>query len=220
MKKSRRVFSRIISIVIIFMIGAFVGYSRRADLSKIIDDTPALNSASEWISKLGEKNNDDDKKVPVKKSQTATNATRTSANAETSSQTNTPGGSLFSSNKTSSPTKALSPTKAPSSNTSSKLSFSGEKIKVSVNGKSYTLRRDFKEAMDSYEKMMNDYMVMIKKMSMGSPEYLIKYAEIAEKADEFGDKMDAIEDDLTADELAYYIYVTMKIEQNVLSIMI
>ena len=83
------------------------------------------------------------------------------------------------------------------------------------------IRPEFKEAMDSCEQFYDEYVAFMQKYQENSSDLtlLADYASYMTRYEEMMNKLDAIEeDDLTTAELAYYIEVTSRIQQKLLTI--
>lgn len=83
------------------------------------------------------------------------------------------------------------------------------------------IRPEFKEAMDSCEQFYDEYVTFMQKYQENSSDLtlLADYASYMTRYEEMMNKLDAIEeDDLTTAELAYYIEVTSRIQQKLLTI--
>lgn len=83
------------------------------------------------------------------------------------------------------------------------------------------IRPEFKEAMDSYEAFYDEYCDIMKKYMENPTDLTIfsQYSECLEKAEEFDEKIDAIdEDSLTPEEDAYYLEVTGRVLAKMLEI--
>ena len=83
--------------------------------------------------------------------------------------------------------------------------------------KSTGIRKDFKEAMDSYEKVMNSYADFMTKYNRSDnqagmiseyADYMKKYADAAEKFEKWN------ENDLTNEETKYYIDVQARVSKR------
>ena len=102
--------------------------------------------------------------------------------------------------------------------------FSGINVIVQVNGKSYTIRQDYKNAIDKYLEYFNSYVSFANSIDINDPAYLIKYYELtqkyieATKALEYLDNVD--NDDLTPDESLYLLSVITEANEKLLSIAI
>lgn len=80
---------------------------------------------------------------------------------------------------------------------------------------------EFKEAMDSYEAFYDEYCDIMKKYMENPTDLTIlsQYSECLEKAEEFDEKIDDIdEDSLTPEEDAYYLEVTGRVLAKMLEI--
>lgn len=75
------------------------------------------------------------------------------------------------------------------------------------------IRPEIKEAIDSYETFMNDYCDFMKKYAESNDQasLLIDYMDYLNKFSDFSDKVDAIKDDLTDEENAYYLEVMNRV---------
>jgi hypothetical protein len=83
------------------------------------------------------------------------------------------------------------------------------------------MRPEFKQAMDDYETFMNSYMDFMKEIQANptSSELLSKSAEVKNNYDENVKSMEKIGDsNLNYKELAYYLEVTTRIQQELLEI--
>lgn len=96
---------------------------------------------------------------------------------------------------------------------------STESVESTTSASDGELRSDFKEAMDSYEKFMNDYADFMKKYKANPSDtslladyadYMTKYAEMVEKFDKWESE------DLNDAELAYYIDVQARVSKLLL----
>ena len=82
------------------------------------------------------------------------------------------------------------------------------------------IRDEVKEAVDSYEELMNEYCDFMQKYSEnpGDMSVLMEYATYMAKYEEAMDKIDALDDmDMNDAELSYYLAATARIEQRLLS---
>mgnify|MGYP000322716592 FL=1 len=83
------------------------------------------------------------------------------------------------------------------------------------------MRKDFKEAMDSYEAFMNEYVEFIKKYQSNpnDAKLLADYAKYMSKYADMCDKFDKWESqDLNATEQAYYIDVQARVSKKLLEV--
>lgn len=83
------------------------------------------------------------------------------------------------------------------------------------------MRPEFKEAMDGYEAFFDEYVAFMQKMSSDPGDFsmLAEYATFMLQYEDTMEKLDEIdEEDLSTEELAYYIEVTARIEQKLLSV--
>ena len=78
---------------------------------------------------------------------------------------------------------------------------------------------DFKEAMDEYEDIMNEYIEFIQDSdNMSDPEALSRYSELTQKQAEATEKFEAWEDEELSDaEMEYYLDVQNRINKKMLS---
>lgn len=83
------------------------------------------------------------------------------------------------------------------------------------------MRKDFKDAMDSYEAFMDEYVAFMKKYSDNPSDvslladytkYMSKYADMVEKFDKWESE------DLNDAELAYYIDVQARVSKKLLEV--
>ena len=86
-----------------------------------------------------------------------------------------------------------------------------------------TIRPEVKEFLDSYEACMNEYVDFMKKYMNADPGNMIAmmgdYYSVLARYLEFTDKLDALdEDELTTAELAYYLEVTGRVSQKLLTV--
>ena len=95
-------------------------------------------------------------------------------------------------------------------------SFSGPKVKVTAGGRTYTIRKDFRDAMDALEEYFDEYIETAR--SQSTAEFLMHYTSLMAEIEEFTRKMEAI-DDMTNDEIAYYTYVFMRINNDLVNAM-
>lgn len=96
-----------------------------------------------------------------------------------------------------------------------------EQKKESSSKTSTGVTPSFKETMDSYEEFMNDYVDFMKKYSEseGDLSMMTEYSEMLQKYSDFASKIDAIdEDDLSADDLAYYTEVITRVNKKLAEI--
>ncbi len=97
-----------------------------------------------------------------------------------------------------------------------------EEARKAVNDGDYSLvTPEFKELMDSYEAFYDQYFEFMKKYSSGEVnvmEMLSDYNDMLTQLSEWDDKIDRIdESSLSAADDAYYLLVTLRIEQKLLS---
>lgn len=82
------------------------------------------------------------------------------------------------------------------------------------------IRPDFKEAMDSYEAFMDEYVEFMKKYknadAMDMLGMLSQYTDFMQKYSDFSDKMDKWESDMNDAELTYYLEVTARVNKKLL----
>ena len=84
------------------------------------------------------------------------------------------------------------------------------------------IRAEVKEAVDSYEELMNEYCDFMQKYSENPSDMsiLMEYATYMAKYEEAMDKIDALDDmDMNDAELSYYLAATARIEQRLLTVM-
>ena len=86
-----------------------------------------------------------------------------------------------------------------------------------------TIRPEVKAFLDSYEACMNEYVDFMKKYMSADAGSMIgmmgDYYSMLARYTEFADKLDALdEDELTAAELAYYLEVTGRVSQKLLTV--
>ena len=174
-------------ILIVFVAGVIVGYARRGDIARLINDHQFIAKVVEPIEKIGSSRN------------SAQPASRDSSSSTASTSSGSSSGQT-------------------ASGVSSSSTYKGEIIQVKRNGKTYRIRKDFKESMDAYEAIFDDYIDLLKNTNVTSPQYMAKYTEFMDKYQEFGEHMEKVEDELTDDEENYYLVVTLQIEQKLLSI--
>ncbi|MBQ1641660.1 MAG: hypothetical protein II104_01255, partial [Oscillospiraceae bacterium] len=82
------------------------------------------------------------------------------------------------------------------------------------------IRDEVKEAVDSYEELMNEYCDFMQKYTENPSDMsiLMEYATYMTKYEEAMDKIDALDDmDMNNAELSYYMAATARIEQRLLS---
>ena len=83
------------------------------------------------------------------------------------------------------------------------------------------MRKDFKDAMDSYETFMDGYVAFMKKYNdnPNDPSLLVDYLDYMSKYADVVDKFDKWEsEDLNNTELAYYIDVQARVSKNLLEV--
>ena len=84
-----------------------------------------------------------------------------------------------------------------------------------VNG----MRKEFKEAMDSYESYMDSYVEFMKTYDSSSATALIEYSKMLMEYANLADKFEKWNDGtLNNAELSYYIEVQSRVNQKLLSI--
>lgn len=69
---------------------------------------------------------------------------------------------------------------------------------------------DWDEILDSYEEYVDEYIKLMKQVSAGDMNAYSSLATYTEKLAEFGKKLDAASDDITAAQLARYNKISMK----------
>lgn len=125
----------------------------------------------------------------------------------------------------SAPEATNEPTEAPSENetqspTESETEQSTD-ASSDVSENNTVIRAEVKEALDSYEELMNEYCDFMQKCSENPDDIslLIDYADYMGKYTEAMDKLGALDDvDLNDAELAYYLDVTNRINKRLLEI--
>ena len=76
-----------------------------------------------------------------------------------------------------------------------------------------------RELLDSYEEFVDEYVDFMKKYSKDPVEYMDEYTEYFEKYEDFVKKIDDVkEDDVSADDWAYYLEVTARVLKKIASI--
>lgn len=83
------------------------------------------------------------------------------------------------------------------------------------------IRPEFKEAMDSYEAFYDEYCSFMKEYSNNPTDLslLTKYTDMLSKAAEMDEKFEAWdEDEMSDEELSYYLDVTLRIEKKLLDL--
>ena len=83
------------------------------------------------------------------------------------------------------------------------------------------LRTDFKEAMDSYESFMNEYVTFMKKFNNNSSDYTLlnEYSKYMSKYNDFSEKFDKWNsENLNEKETKYYIEVQTRVNKKLLEI--
>lgn len=100
--------------------------------------------------------------------------------------------------------------------------FSGNTITVNSNGSTFTVRKEFKEALDKYCEYFDNYIALAKSLSVNDPNYLSQYTSLMEKYLEVVqavEYLDGINDEeLTKDEAAYLLWVITKVNTDLLSV--
>lgn len=86
------------------------------------------------------------------------------------------------------------------------------------------IRPEVKEALDTYEKLMDEYIDFMKKYTKASPaemtSMLADYTKFLGKQTEAIEKLDTIDqDELSKEELEYYIDVTARVEKKLLEVL-
>lgn len=83
------------------------------------------------------------------------------------------------------------------------------------------IRPEFKEALDAYEEFFDEYCIIMKKY-MENPldmSILTEYYEFMEKADEWDEKIEAMDEgEMSDEEFAYYMEVTTRVLTKMLEI--
>ncbi len=83
------------------------------------------------------------------------------------------------------------------------------------------LRKDFKQAMDSYEAFMDEYIAFIMKYNnsnKAAPEMIKDYAEYMKKLAEMGSAFEKWEsNNLNKEESKYYVEVQMRVNQKLMN---
>ncbi len=83
------------------------------------------------------------------------------------------------------------------------------------------LRKDFKQAMDSYEAFMDEYIAFIMKYNnsnKAAPEMIKDYAEYMKKLAEMGSAFEKWENNnLNKEEAKYYVEVQMRVNQKLMN---
>lgn len=78
---------------------------------------------------------------------------------------------------------------------------------------------DFKVAMDSYEAFYDEYCETMTKVAEGDATALLNYASMLSKAAEMDETFNNYnEDDMTVEEMQYYIEVNARVQQKLLSV--
>ena len=85
------------------------------------------------------------------------------------------------------------------------------------------IRPEVRDFLDAYESCMNEYADFMQKYTSADPTsmvgMMVDYARIVARYSEFAEKMDAFdESELTSAELSYYIEVTNRVNQRLLSV--
>lgn len=84
------------------------------------------------------------------------------------------------------------------------------------------IRPEFKEAMDAYEAFYDEYISFMKKYQNADAMELIsllgQYSDFIDEMDEWSEKISKLEDDMNAEEFAYYAEVTIRIENKLLEL--
>ena len=108
--------------------------------------------------------------------------------------------------KTPKPTATPKPTRTPSTTDTDKT----VRVKLS-SGRYVIVRKSVKEALDAYESFMDGYKNALNQLSTGD---FSGYLTFMEKYEEYTEKIDALEDDLTDDELLYYYEVIVRVAEK------
>ena len=69
---------------------------------------------------------------------------------------------------------------------------------------------DWDELLQSYEQYVNKYIVYVKKAARGDVTALAEYPRLMQKAQELGEKLDAVQGEMSASQLARYTKINMK----------
>lgn len=85
------------------------------------------------------------------------------------------------------------------------------------------IRPEFQEAMDSYEEFYDQYVAFMQKYAeadtVDAMSMMSDYTSYMEQCAEMNEKLEAIDEgEMTDEELAYYLEVTARIEQKLLSV--
>ena len=83
-----------------------------------------------------------------------------------------------------------------------------------------TIRANVKEAIDAYERFIDEYIEFMNRFSnsgSSSLTLLADYAKYIEKLSDLEDKMDKMEDDLNDAETLYYTEVMLRCSQKLLN---
>lgn len=85
------------------------------------------------------------------------------------------------------------------------------------------IRPEVRDFLDAYESCMNEYVDFMQKYTSADPTsmvgMMVDYARIMARYSEFAEKMDAFdESELTSAELSYYLEVTNRVNQRLLSV--
>ncbi len=83
------------------------------------------------------------------------------------------------------------------------------------------IRKEFKDAMDSYEEFMDEYVIFMEKYKANPNDMslLMDYASYVGKYSDMVDKFDKWEDeDLNNEELAYYLEVSSRVTSKLLKV--
>ncbi len=79
-----------------------------------------------------------------------------------------------------------------------------------------SIRKEIKEAIDSYEAFINEYCDFMNNYDSSDITMLTKYLSLVSKMSEYTDKMDKLsEEDLTLEELNYYTQVHLRCLQKI-----
>ena len=69
---------------------------------------------------------------------------------------------------------------------------------------------DWDDLLQSYEQYVNKYIVYVKKAARGDVTALAEYPRLMQKAQELGEKLDAVQGEMSASQLARYTKINMK----------
>ena len=74
---------------------------------------------------------------------------------------------------------------------------------------------DWGKVLDSYEKYIDQYIQLMKKAKAGDISALMEYAEMLEKANDFGDKLENANDEMSASQMARFLKLQTKLANAV-----